>query len=178
MTSGRFLSHLLVTTRPGQNRAGGRLTAGGIAIPCALGRAGIIRAKREGDGGTPAGAFRLTGLLYRPDRLPRPRCGLPVIAIEPNSGWCDAPEDRAYNRPVTLPYPASAEHLWRNDHLYDVVVIIEYNMEPTRPGAGSAIFLHLATRDFSPTAGCVAIFSAAMRCLLPHLGPDTVIRIK
>jgi L,D-peptidoglycan transpeptidase YkuD (ErfK/YbiS/YcfS/YnhG family) len=178
MTAGRFISQLVITTRPGQNRAQGRLTAGGIAFSCALGRTGIVRSKHEGDGGTPAGTFDLAGVLYRPDRVPRPRSGLPVAAIAKNSGWCDDPKDRSYNQPVELPYPASAEHLWRDDHVYDVIIVIDYNMNPARPSAGSAIFLHLATPDFAPTAGCVAISPAAMLRLLPRLGPDTVIAIR
>jgi L,D-peptidoglycan transpeptidase YkuD (ErfK/YbiS/YcfS/YnhG family) len=124
---------------------------------CALGRSGIGTQKREGDGATPVGAFAMRRLLFRPDRETRPTTALPSAVISPGDGWCDAPTDRAYNRPVGLPYPASAEQLWRDDHLYDLLVVLAYNDDPVVPGRGSAIFLHLAAPNFAPTAGCVAL---------------------
>jgi L,D-peptidoglycan transpeptidase YkuD (ErfK/YbiS/YcfS/YnhG family) len=124
---------------------------------CALGRSGISARKHEGDGATPVGVFAMRRLLFRPDREPRPTTALPSAAIAPADGWCDAPGDRAYNRPVRLPYPASAEQLWRDDHLYDLLVVLGYNDDPVVSGQGSAIFLHLAAPDFAPTAGCVAL---------------------
>jgi L,D-peptidoglycan transpeptidase YkuD (ErfK/YbiS/YcfS/YnhG family) len=130
---------------------------GSWRMRCALGRSGISDQKREGDGATPVGAFAMRQLLYRPDRETRPRTALPVAAISPQDGWCDDPHDKAYNRPVHLPYPASAEQLWRDDHLYDLLVVLGYNNNPVVPGQGSAIFLHLAAPDFAPTAGCVAL---------------------
>lgn len=130
---------------------------GSWRMRCALGRSGISPGKREGDGATPVGAFAMRQLLYRPDRESRPRTALPISAISSQDGWCDAPRDKAYNRPVHLPYPASAEQLWREDHLYDLLVVLGYNDDPVVPGQGSAIFLHLAAPDFAPTAGCVAL---------------------
>jgi L,D-peptidoglycan transpeptidase YkuD (ErfK/YbiS/YcfS/YnhG family) len=155
----------------------GFVLAGTMQTPCALGRAGIRSAKREGDGATPMGSFRLRAVLYRADRMPLPRTHLPVTAISEDSGWCDDPNDRAYNRPVRLPFAASHERLWRDDHLYDLVVVIDFNLSPSRRGAGSAIFLHLARADFAPTAGCVAVSRESMLRLLPHLGPQTTIEI-
>jgi L,D-peptidoglycan transpeptidase YkuD (ErfK/YbiS/YcfS/YnhG family) len=111
----------------------GTLTAEGIHARCALGRAGITGAKREGDGATPRGRFRLLAAMYRPDRLPRPLTYLPLSAIRPDSGWCDDPTDRAYNQPVRLPYAANHEELWRADHLYDVVIVLDYNIRPPSP---------------------------------------------
>ncbi len=154
------------------------ILAGGLAARCALGRTGIGPRKREGDGATPAGSFCLVAVLYRPDRVQRPRTALPVTAIDPDSGWCDDPADSAYNQPVRLPYPASHERLWRTDHLYDVVVVLDYNLRPAIPGAGSAIFLHIARENFAPTKGCVAIAPETMRHLLPRLGPRTRIAIR
>jgi L,D-peptidoglycan transpeptidase YkuD (ErfK/YbiS/YcfS/YnhG family) len=171
-----FRRILLAST--GAERSRGMLVAGGLNLPCALGRSGIRRMKREGDGVTPAGRFGLVAVLYRPDRLRRPPTRLPVAALRPDSGWCDDPADRRYNRPVRLPYPASHERLWRDDHLYDLVVVLDYNLVRPRPGAGSAIFLHLAAPDFAPTAGCVAITEAAMRRLLARAGPRTEIDIR
>jgi L,D-peptidoglycan transpeptidase YkuD (ErfK/YbiS/YcfS/YnhG family) len=122
----------------------------------AVGRGGIVLDKREGDGGTPAGVWPLREVFYRPDRLAMPVTRLPVRPLAPSDGWCDAPSDVRYNRPVRLPYPASAEQLWRGDRLYDLIVVVGYNDAPVVPGKGSAIFLHLARADYAPTAGCVA----------------------
>jgi L,D-peptidoglycan transpeptidase YkuD (ErfK/YbiS/YcfS/YnhG family) len=95
-----------------------------------------------------------------------------------SDGWVDEPADVNYNRPVSLPYPASAEQMWREDELYDALVVIGYNMDPVLPGAGSAIFLHIATEDFAPTAGCVAVKREVLVGLLPLLGPGSQIAIR
>jgi L,D-peptidoglycan transpeptidase YkuD (ErfK/YbiS/YcfS/YnhG family) len=170
------LTAVYVFTLP-SNRSRGLLVAGPLKLPCALGRTGVGAAKREGDGKTPRGRFRLARLHYRADRGPRPRTGLSVRAIRPRDGWCDDPLDRRYNRPVTLPYPASAEAMWRDDHLYDMVVEIDWNRRPRIRGRGSAIFLHLAREDFAPTAGCIAVRAKDMRRLLARLGPQTMLLI-
>lgn len=129
----------------------------GRVYTCAVGAAGIRVAKREGDMATPVGCFALRRLLYRPDRESAPESGLPAAAIKRVEGWCDDPADPSYNRPVTLPYAARAEALWRDDRLYDLLVVLGYNDDPVIPGAGSAIFLHLAADNFAPTEGCVAL---------------------
>lgn len=151
----------------------GWLTCGNVVVRCALGRGGIVALKREGDGATPRGQFRLESARYRADRLPRPRAPLPLAATCENDGWCDAPDDPNYNRPVTHPYPASAEHLWRKDGLYDVVVILDYNRRPRRRGAGSAIFLHVAGDGHAPTEGCVALARRDLLKILPYLNRRT-----
>jgi L,D-peptidoglycan transpeptidase YkuD (ErfK/YbiS/YcfS/YnhG family) len=130
---------------------------GRLRLRCAVGRGGVTMAKREGDGATPVGAWPMRELLYRADRVLRPRTALPAHVIRRDDGWCDAPEDALYNRPVRHPYPASAEHLWRADRLYDLVVPLGWNDAPPAPGRGSAIFLHIAGRGYAPTAGCVAL---------------------
>ena len=128
-------------------------------VRCALGPGGVVAAaaKREGDGATPAGRWPWRRVLYRPDRAAPPTTGLPLQPLLPDDGWCDAPGDPAYNRPVKLPYPASAEIMWRDDALYDLVVVLGYNDDPPLAGHGSAIFLHCARTDFAPTQGCVAL---------------------
>lgn len=168
----------LITVRTeGPERHRGLLSAGDTVLPCALGRSGVTRRKREGDGASPVGIWPLRHLLFRPDRIDRPVTRLAVQAISPADGWCDDPADPAYNRPVQLPYGASAEALWREDGLYDVVVVLGYNDDPPRAGLGSAIFFHLATPDFAPTAGCVAVQLADMLQLLPRYGPETRLEI-
>jgi L,D-peptidoglycan transpeptidase YkuD (ErfK/YbiS/YcfS/YnhG family) len=142
--------------------AQGKLDLGYVQFPCALGRAGRGPKAREGDGVTPIGRWPLRYVFYRPDRVARPRTALPVIPLSPAFGWCDEAGDPNYNRPVRLPYPASHERLWRQDHLYDLVVVLGYNDMPRAQGRGSAIFMHLARPGYRPTAGCVAL-------ALPHL---------
>ncbi|HEY9537070.1 MAG TPA: L,D-transpeptidase family protein, partial [Kiloniellaceae bacterium] len=106
---------------------------------------------------TPVGRWPLRRVLYRADRIARPVTVLPCQPIAPDDGWCDDPADPAYNRPVRLPYPARHERLTRDDHLYDLVVVLGHNDAPVVPGAGSAVFLHLARSDYGLTEGCVAL---------------------
>jgi L,D-peptidoglycan transpeptidase YkuD (ErfK/YbiS/YcfS/YnhG family) len=143
----------------------------------ALGRAGIVPQKQEGDGGTPVGRFALRRLLYRPDRLEKPKTSLACAPIEPDDGWCDDPRDANYNRPVKLPYPTSAETMWREDGLYDLVVVLGHNDDPPIPGLGSAIFFHLANPDYSPTAGCVAVSMPDMLEILAMCDEESFMEI-
>ena len=138
---------------------------------CALGRAGIRTNKREGDGATPSGCFELQGVLYRADRLKKPRTTLSVRSITQNDGWCDDPNDLSYNRPVTLPCTGSHERLWRDDALYDLLVTLRFNDDPPVAGAGSAIFLHVAAPNFGPTEGCVALARDTLYELLADCAP-------
>jgi L,D-peptidoglycan transpeptidase YkuD (ErfK/YbiS/YcfS/YnhG family) len=144
----------------------GCLTFGNLRVRCALGRSGQRAIKREGDGATPIGQFGLVRAYYRADRILRPRMGLPLVGLRPDDGWCDATGDRNYNRHVRHPYTASAERMWRDDGLYDVVVVLDYNLRPRAMGRGSAIFLHCARDGFAPTEGCVAVRRADLVRLL------------
>ena len=146
--------------------ATGTLTCGALTFPCALGRSGRTHRKCEGDGATPIGHWPIRLVLYRPDRLRRPETALPTLPIGPRDGWCDAAGDRNYNRRVTLPYPASHEALWRADGLYDICVVLGFNDGPCRQGGGSAIFIHVAAANFTPTAGCVALRRGDLLTLL------------
>lgn len=151
----------------------------GRRVRCALGPAGVVAArdKREGDGKTPLGAWPLRRMLYRPDRGGPPKTGLPTQALETDDGWCDAPEDPRYNQPVKLPYPASAERLWLQDHVYDLIVVLGHNDAPPIAGLGSAIFLHLAWPDYRSTQGCVALARADLEALLALAKPGDVLEI-
>ncbi|HUC72181.1 MAG TPA: L,D-transpeptidase family protein [Stellaceae bacterium] len=149
----------------------------GGSARAAVGRAGVGAHKKEGDGATPAGIFPLVSAFYRADRMPPPRSGLPLRALSPSDAWVDDPGDRNYNRLVSLPYSAHAEPMWLDDALYDLLVVIGYNMAPVVPGGGSAIFLHVAGPDFAPTAGCIAIEKNALVRLMPRLGPTSTITI-
>lgn len=154
-----------------EQSAHGLCLVGSRRARCALGRRGCTAAKKEGDGKTPYGAFPLRRLWYRPDRvradwLPRQ---LPVAEITPQRIWSDDVSDPNYNRPGHAPYRFHHEVLWRADHLYDALVEVGHNDSPPVAAKGSAIFLHVASMDFAPTKGCVAIAWPLMRWLMPQL---------
>lgn len=159
--------------------ADGFLDLGGRRVRCALGKSGVTAAadKREGDLASPAGVWPMRRVLYRPDRGAAPKTALPVAALASDDGWCDAPGDPAYNRPVKLPYPASAEAMWRDDGLYDVVVVLGHNDDPPVAPMGSAIFLHLAREGYLPTEGCVAVARGDMEALLAAARPGDAVEI-
>lgn len=144
----------------------------------AIGPGGIGIKGGEGDGITPRGEFPVREIFYRADRIAKPVTALPLRATAPDDGWCDAPDDPNYNRLVTLPYPAGAENLWRQDHLYDLVVVLGYNDDPVVKGLGSAIFLHLARPDFSATHGCVALALDDALAAVGQLEPGDLVVIE
>jgi len=155
----------------------GWLTADGWTVPVALGRGGILANKREGDGGTPRGVFHPLRLWWRADRHRRPKSHLPTRPIRPEDAWCEDPADRRYNQPVRLGAGQAGDRLTRDDHLYDFIVEIDHNAAPRIAGRGSAVFLHLARTNFSPTAGCVSMTKASMLRLLRRMSPATKIII-
>ncbi|MFK8035598.1 MAG: L,D-transpeptidase [Hyphomicrobiales bacterium] len=144
------------------------LQFGGRSFPCALGESGITAQKREGDMASPAGTFQMLGGFYRADRGPKPFGKLPMQPTRPTDGWCDDPLHTRYNQLVKLPFDAYHEKLWREDQLYDIVVVLDQNLHPRIPGGGSAIFFHIAAPNFTPTAGCVAVSHATMRHALAY----------
>lgn len=163
----------------------GLIAFGGATMPCALGRAGITAAKREGDGATPLGRMRVLCGYFRAgsfgeggslDMAPL-RTRLPMRPIRADLGWCDAPGDRNYNRPVRMSYLASHEAMRRADRLYDVVLVLDWNFSVRRQGRGSAIFLHLARPGFRPTEGCIAVSRRTMARLLPILRRASVVSV-
>jgi L,D-peptidoglycan transpeptidase YkuD (ErfK/YbiS/YcfS/YnhG family) len=168
----RSLTTLRVRRKAGDPRRGW-LTAGPVALPVALGRGGIKANKREGDGGTPRGTFRMKRLWWRADRHPRPATALPLRQIAPDDGWCEDPRDRHYNQPVKVPAGSTADRLARLDHLYDFIIEIDHNTRPRVAGRGSAVFIHVARDGFKPTAGCIALTTKSLRRLLARIGPRT-----
>jgi L,D-peptidoglycan transpeptidase YkuD (ErfK/YbiS/YcfS/YnhG family) len=175
-TRDRPLSAIRVSPAAGDPRRGW-LTADAWTVPVALGRGGILANKREGDGGTPKGIFHPLRLWWRADRHPRPRTYLPVRPIRPGDGWCEDPNDRHYNLPIRLGHDRAGDRLTRDDHLYDFIVEIDHNRAPRVAGRGSAVFLHLARTNFSPTAGCVSMTKSAMLRLLRRMSRRTKIII-
>lgn len=157
----------------------GKIVGPGFEARCVFGKGGVLaaEAKREGDGATPAGLWLLKRVLYRPDREPRPETGLPCAPLSPDDGWCDAPSDAAYNAMVKHPCSASAEKLWREDHVYDLILVLGYNDAPVIAGMGSAIFWHLAQPDWRPTEGCVATTRETLLAALAVAKPGDALSI-
>lgn len=158
----------------------GQFTLAGRMVPCAIGRSGMIAAaqKREGDGASPIGIWPIRRFVYRADRLALPQTLLPITATQVQDGWCDEADDPLYNQPVTLPYLASTEQMWREDHVYDLVAILGHNDAPPVPGMGSAIFLHLARPGFTPTEGCIALSLEDMLEVMRLAEPGSAIEIR
>lgn len=166
---------LIVTAGLGETRGIARL--GARSFECALGRGGLVADKREGDGGTPIGRFPFRRLLYRADRVPRIETRLPARHIERDDGWCDDPASPDYNKPVRLPFAASHEEMWLASALYDLVVIIGHNDDPVVPGAGSAVFLHVARDDWGPTAGCIAFRREDLLAILTQVSTSDAVEV-
>ena len=173
----KSLSTIYVRARPGRPSQG-LLRAGALHLPVALGRGGIRANKREGDGGTPRGTFRLKRLWWRGDRLTRPATALPIRKITRQDAWSEDPHDRRYNRPVRRHDDEPGDRLWRTDHLYDLIIEIDHNARPRVAGRGSAVFIHLARPGFGPTAGCVGLKRDQLLRLLAQLSPQTRIDIR
>ena len=135
----------------------GRLIMGGRVWQAALGRAGIRVHKEEGDKATPAGVLPLRRVLYRADRVKLTGCAVRREPLAEEDGWCDDIYRPAYNTQIRLPNEARHEKLWRDDGLYDVIGVLGWNDDPVQRNRGSAIFLHVARPDYSPTEGCIAL---------------------
>lgn len=146
-----------------------KVNGGARTFEVAIGRNGRGAIKREGDGKSPIGLWHPRQVFYRADKIQRPQTRLPLTPLSPEDGWCDAPDDRNYNRPITHPYPASAERLWREDEMYDIIVELDHNQCPRVRNGGSAIFMHIAKPAMSPTEGCLAFKEPHLRALLSCL---------
>ena len=170
------LTEILVRPAPGNPRQA-VVQAGRLTFHAALGRSGRTSGKREGDGATPIASMRLLYGYYRRDRLIIPDTALRMIPIRKSMLWCDAPDDANYNRPISAPFGESHESMLRSDHLYDICLVMDWNISSRKRNRGSAIFFHLAKPGYQPTEGCVAIKRRDMLRLLPLIGPETIVRV-
>jgi L,D-peptidoglycan transpeptidase YkuD (ErfK/YbiS/YcfS/YnhG family) len=150
----------------------------GKTYRCALGRSGISQNKKEGDGATPAGLYAIRYGLFRPDKMRKPKTSLPMQPLLPTDGWCDEPKSPSYNQRVKLPFAASHENLWRDDNVYDLILVVGYNDRPVTSGKGSAIFIHVAKAGYKPTAGCVAFSKEDLLEILRKLTPESKIDVQ
>lgn len=171
------MADLLVVQADSGDSTLGWATLGDRRWRCVLGAGGVREDKVEGDAATPAGEFPLRRIYFRNDRLVLPKVRLPARPIAEHDGWCDDPRSPSYNRLVRIPNEWSHERMWREDGLYDAVVVVGYNDDPPEGEWGSAIFLHVAREDMGPTHGCVAFARGDLLELLPLLTPDTRLRV-
>ncbi len=144
---------------------------------CAVGKRGITDNKIEGDKCTPRGRFRFMYIFYRKERVKNINSKLKLIPIKKNFGWCDDSKSKNYNKFVKLPFKYSAEKLYLKNNTYDIVVVINYNLKPVRKNKGSAIFLHLSSKKYSPTLGCVALLKKDLKKLIARVDKNTYLKI-
>ena len=126
-------------------------------VKCAIGKRGINNKKKEGDLITPKGTFKIKKLLYRRDKIGAINTNLKKTVIKKNMGWCNDIKSKDYNKLISFPFRFTAERLYRKDNIYDLILVLNYNMDPIRKGKGSAIFIHIAKNNFGATEGCVAL---------------------
>lgn len=167
----------VVVRRDPRSQTRALVNAGGLIFPALIGRSGRTALKIEGDGATPLASMRVLYGFYRADRVRPPMGRVPLVPIAADMGWCDAPDHGVYNRPVRLPFSASHENLMRDDNLYDICLVLDWNLRQRRRYRGSAIFFHLASPEGKPTQGCIAVSQRAMIRLLQIMGPHTSVRV-
>ena len=146
-------------------------------LRCSLGKRGISIKKKEGDKKTPKGEFKLKYILYRKDRVLDLQTALKKIKIDKKMGWCDDPKSSYYNKIIKYPFKYRSEKLWRKDNIYDIIIIIDYNLNPVIKNRGSAIFLHIAKKNYQPTNGCIAVSKNNIKLLLSKINKKTKIKI-
>ena len=146
-------------------------------LRCSIGKRGISIKKREGDKKTQKGEFRLKYILYRKDRIFKFKTKLKKIPINKKMGWCDDPNSAYYNKIIIYPFKFSAEKLWRKENIYDIIIVIDYNINPVVKNKGSAIFLHIAKKKYQPTNGCVAINKKNIRLIASKINKKTKLKI-
>ena len=146
-------------------------------VKCAIGKRGITNKKVEGDKCTPRGKFRFKYIFYRRDRIKITKSELKLIPIKKNFGWCDDIRSKNYNKFIKFPFKYRAEKLYRKDNIYDIIIVIDYNLKPIKKNKGSAIFIHVAKRGYCPTLGCVAISKKNLKNVLSLLTKKSSISI-
>ena len=148
-----------------------------IKFKCALGKAGIGKKKREGDNINPKGTFKIIKIYYRNDRLKKLSSKFTLTEITKDMGWCDDQKSRRYNHPIKLPTKYSHEILYRRDSIYDLILVLNYNMKPIIKNKGSAIFIHVAKKNYKKTAGCIALKKSDLIFLVKEINKNTKVII-
>ena len=155
----------------------GYLKYGNLKFKCALGKSGIGNKKIERDNITPKGKFRIIKIYYRKDRLKKLPSKFTLTEITKNMGWCDDLKSRKYNQPIKLPTKYSHEILYRRDNIYDLILVLNYNMKPIIKNKGSAIFIHVAKNNYTKTAGCIALKKVDLIYLIKEINKNTKVII-
>ena len=153
------------------------LTYGQYKVKCALGKRGIGYKKKEGDLITPKGQYKIKFILYRKDRLKKIQSRLKKVVIKKNMGWCDDPNSEKYNKLINLPFNFKYEKLFKKENTYDIILVLNYNMNPIRKNKGSAIFIHVAKKNYKKTKGCVATGKTQLLKLLKKIKINTKAKI-
>ena len=143
---------------------------------CSIGKNGKRIKKKEGDYCTPKGTFSLKTLYYRPDRVQKPETEIITKKISKNMGWCNDPKNKKYNSLINIKEKMRYEKIYRQDHKYNFLIVIDYNLKKPIPYKGSAIFIHL-TNNYKPTAGCIALKEKDLLILLKLVNKKTKIKI-
>jgi L,D-peptidoglycan transpeptidase YkuD (ErfK/YbiS/YcfS/YnhG family) len=144
---------------------------------CALGKSGIRDKTKEGDNITPKGTFNVIKIYYRGDRVKKLSSKFKLIKITKKMGWCDDPKSKKYNQPIKLPTKYSHEILYRRENIYDLILVLNYNMKPTIKNKGSAIFIHIAKKNYKKTAGCIALKKVDLINLVKEIKRNTKVHI-
>lgn len=153
------------------------LTFNNYKVKCALGKRGIGRKKKEGDLITPLGQYKIKFILYRKDRLQKIETKIKKVIIKKNMGWCDDPQSKKYNQLIRLPFKSSHEKLFIKENFYDIIVVLDFNMKPIKKKKGSAIFIHIARKNFKKTKGCIAISKRSLLKVIRDLDISTKVKI-
>tara|TARA_B100000579_G_scaffold419830_2_gene418839 strand:- start:1075 stop:1566 length:492 start_codon:yes stop_codon:yes gene_type:complete len=146
-------------------------------IKCAIGKRGIRNKKKEGDKITPIGKFKIKTILYRKDRITHIKTKINKLSIKKDMGWCDDPKSKEYNKLVKLPFKGSFEKLYRKDNTYDIILVLNYNINPIRKGKGSAIFIHIARKNYKNTLGCIAVSKRNLKKIIKKINKSTIVNI-
>jgi L,D-peptidoglycan transpeptidase YkuD (ErfK/YbiS/YcfS/YnhG family) len=158
-------------------KAPGNLKYKNLRFRCAIGKSGIKKKVKEGDNITPKGKFKILKIYYRSDRIKKFSTNIKVIKIKKNMGWCDDPKSSLYNKQINIPFSFSYEKLYRQDHLYDLVLVLNYNTSPIKKNKGSAIFFHIAKKSYKKTKGCIALEKFDLINLISKIKKNTIIKI-
>ena len=148
-----------------------------LKFKCALGKAGIGNKKIEGDNVTPKGIFKIVDIYYREDRIKKIPSKFKLIKITKKMGWCDDPNSKDYNQLINLPTKYTYEKLYRKDNVYDLLIVLNYNIRPTIKNKGSAIFIHVARQNYKKTSGCIALKKSHLTKLIKTIKKDTKVII-
>ena len=154
-----------------------KLSISDYKIKCVVGKRGIGVKRKEGDQITPKGKYKIKSILYRNDRISNFKTTINKLAIKKDMGWCDDPKSNQYNKLVKFPFPFRAERLHITNNTYDIVLVLNYNLNPTIKNKGSAIFLHIAKKNYKKTEGCIAVKKIELRKIIKIINKKTIINI-